>query len=566
MNGYLYTNMPQDTSSNAGGAQCINLRTGQQVWWQNITLSVGQVLDYESPNQHGAIGYLWSTGTTYKMYDPLTGDLLLQLANASTGRVTMDAQGDMLVYIVNGPGHWLAMWNSSYAPYMAPGSVGTNAEQWRPPLNTIQDWRAGIQWNTTGLPAVPIFGGSEGICTIGENTLIASTFAGPTTVCAIGYSMTDGHQLWQTNITSDVANENQYFILPISNGIFTFFRQETMQFYGYSITTGLQVWGPTTPYTNAWGMFTSSTVGLGASNPTPAYGNLYATAYDGTIHAYNMSTGANLWNWYDGNTGFEEPYGHNPLGSGTNAMADDTIFAATGEHSPGSPLPQGAELYAVNATSGTQIWSIDGWYQNPAIADGYLTAFNSYDGQIYTFGQGLSATSVTAPQVATSLGNPVLVQGTVTDQSPGQTCLGIPAAGTPAISDNDQTAWMQYLYMQQPIPANATGVPVALSYVDPNGNFYNLGTSTSDMTGHYSYTFTPTIPGTYTLTATFGGSGAYFGSTSETYFTVAPHAATPTPTPLSLADTYFLPMSIAIILAIVIIGAILAVLVLRKRP
>jgi hypothetical protein len=33
-----------------------------------------------------------------------------------------------------------------------------------------------------------------------------------------------------------------------------------------------------------------------------------------------------------------------------------------------------------------------------------------------------------------------------------------------------------------------------------------------------------------------------------------------------MADLYFLPMSIIIIVAIVIIGALLAVLILRKRP
>jgi disulfide bond formation protein DsbB len=47
----------------------------------------------------------------------------------------------------------------------------------------------------------------------------------------------------------------------------------------------------------------------------------------------------------------------------------------------------------------------------------------------------------------------------------------------------------------------------------------------------------------------------------------APQAtAAPTPTTASMADQYFLPVSIAIILAIVIVGAVLALLLLRKRP
>jgi hypothetical protein len=42
--------------------------------------------------------------------------------------------------------------------------------------------------------------------------------------------------------------------------------------------------------------------------------------------------------------------------------------------------------------------------------------------------------------------------------------------------------------------------------------------------------------------------------------------ATPTPTPASMADLYFLPLSVGMIIAIVVIGALLAVLILRKRP
>ena len=110
----------------------------------------------------------------------------------------------------------------------------------------------------------------------------------------------------------------------------------------------------------------------------------------------------------------------------------------------------------------------------------------------------------------------MLIQGTVTDQSPGQTCLGIPAAGTPAISDASMSDWMAYLYMQQPKPTNATGVPVTLSVFDPNNNTYAIGTTTSDVNGHFGLMWTPPVPGYYTITATFAGSNSYYGSTAET--------------------------------------------------
>jgi uncharacterized protein YfaS (alpha-2-macroglobulin family) len=127
---------------------------------------------------------------------------------------------------------------------------------------------------------------------------------------------------------------------------------------------------------------------------------------------------------------------------------------------------------------------------------------------------------------------------------------------------------MEYLYEQQQEPLNATGVPVTLTYIDPNGNTYTLGTTTSDITGHYSYTFTPTIPGTYRIIATFGGSNSYYGSTAETVMAWNPPAATaaPTATPTSVATLYFVPAVIAIIVIIIVGFAVLAVLALRKRP
>jgi len=165
--------------------------------------------------------------------------------------------------------------------------------------------------------------------------------------------------------------------------------------------------------------------------------------------------------------------------------------------------------------------------------------------------------------------NQVVISGTVIDQSPGHTCLGIPEAGTPAISDASMSAWMEYLYMQQPEPTNATGVPVTLTEIDPNGNTYTIGTTTSNIAGQYKYVFTPTVPGTYTIIATFAGSNSYFGSTAETSMLYSPPAsatAAPTATPTSVADLYFVPSVIAIIVIIIIGFAILAVLALRKRP
>ena len=53
---------------------------------------------------------------------------------------------------------------------------------------------------------------------------------------------------------------------------------------------------------------------------------------------------------------------------------------------------------------------------------------------------------------------------------------------------------MEAVYMQQPMPTNATGVPVTFSVVDSNGNYRQIGTTTSDASGTFAFTFwTPDI-------------------------------------------------------------------------
>ena len=130
---------------------------------------------------------------------------------------------------------------------------------------------------------------------------------------------------------------------------------------------------------------------------------------------------------------------------------------------------------------------------------------------------------------------------------------------------------MSYVYQQQPMPTNFTGVTVTLTAVDPNNNLINLGSATTDATGHFILAWqTPTVPGKYTVTATFAGTNGYYGSTDETGMVVQAPSATATPTstaPSGLASTSTVELGIAaVIIVIIIIGAVLAVLMMRKHP
>jgi len=236
------------------------------------------------------------------------------------------------------------------------------------------------------------------------------------------------------------------------------------------------------------------------------------------------------------------------------------------------PLYHQAQQLALNLTDGSVVWSIDAFdvTSGPAISDGIMTTLNAYDNQIYAYGKGPTKVTVDTPDTAFTLGTPVVVKGTVTDISAGSqqdaVAMNFPN-GLPCVSDKSMSDWMMYAYMQQPCPANVTGVKVTVSVLDPNNNEYEVGTTTSTAEGTFGLNFVPPVPGEYTVIATFEGSEAYYSSYASTYLYVTePPAVTPppTPTPAPLTDTYVLSLGIAAIIAIVVIGLVI-ILMLRRR-
>ncbi|HMK93951.1 MAG TPA: hypothetical protein VK536_00990 [Candidatus Limnocylindrales bacterium] len=360
--------------------------------------------------------------------------------------------------------------------------------------------------------------------------------------------------------------------------------EETMQWVGYSLTNGQQLWGPTTSE-NALSYY--GTPGSPPNQAFLAYGNLYSSSYGGVCYAWNDKTGQPLFTWGNGGpsqpdnstySGFNGPYGVYP--TQIQSIANGVVYLATDEHTVTNPIYVGATLAAINATTGQQIWRLSGYPSEWAgtgsawaMAAGYLTFFNGYDGQIYSVGKGPSATTVTVGPKVTTFGDNVVISGTVIDTSAGTQQAAQKADfpnGVPCAADSIMTQWMGYVYQQQAQPTTFTGVPVTITVKDSNNNCYVIGTATTDISGTYSLTWVPSIPGNFTVYASFGGTNAYWPSSGETTFNVmsAPPTMAPTASPPSgLASTGTVELGVvAIIIVIIIIGAILAVLTVRKRP
>jgi len=383
-----------------------------------------------------------------------------------------------------------------------------------------------------------------------------------------GYSATTGQQLWLENVTMVPFTENgNTGASSIGNGVWTIPSHQDGVIRGFSLATGALLWttslAPFNPYDSIGGYMT-----------TLANGTLYLAGFGGDIWSINMLTGK--INWYtnttklQGESGTSTPYGVWPIwGFSNGGVANGILFLEEGhEYSP--PLFLGAQQLAVNCTTGQLVWSIHAFNVNglPAIAYGIMTLINAYDNQIYAYGRGPSGTTVTVPSPTGVAGTPMIISGTVMDKSAGSTQEAVAANfpnGLPCVSDDSMSAWMEYVYMQQPNPTNATGVTVSIDAIDPNNNCVHLGTVTSDTSGTFGYAWTPpNIPGKYTIIATFAGSGAYYGSYAETYAYVQ-QAPVTTPTPAYPVPIDYTLTIVAVAVVLLIAIAIVGILVIRKK-
>ena len=598
ISGVLYYQRPFGYSGGGGTYMAVDMQTGETIWTNpNINPTFATLINFKTPNGYGPGGaLLWQASgggfgggpTNWYGYDAFDGRSEFNITNVPSGTTLRFNDGTIGIYVFNynqtAKTGSLALWNLTRL-------ISGNSDTWSGPGRTFSgnssvaySWNVTINADLTGDSAPTVIGIVPGEVILGASSSLATTsLPRPTTNPWTIWGLSDdpaseGNLLWKKQYAAPPSNQTQVFATQPVDAISLTFAMtiaETGQRLGYSLTTGEKLWGPLGD--QAGFQYYSSREGITYN------GNLYVSGLGGVIQCYSMLNGTLLWTYGNGgpgnSTNMEDngPWGLYPVHIAV--FAAGVVYAFAGEHSPTNPLYNGELTRALNATTGEEIWTLLDWsgcglgnsMQSFPVADGYGVMYNCYDSQLYAVGKGPTQITVTAPNIAATVGIPVVIRGTVTDISAGtkqNEQAGRYPNGVPAVSDEIMSAFMAAVYEDQQMPSNVTGVPVTISVLDSNNNFRPIGTVTSDASGMFSLTWKPDIEGDFTVYATFAGSKAYFGSTAETsmYAGPAPQAqVTPEAPAPSAADIYFVPAVIAIIIVIIIVGAVI-VLMLRRRP
>jgi hypothetical protein len=596
--GVLYYNrMPQGfagTFQPQKGIYAVDLHSGKELWFRNNTeLSFGQILYFNSFNYDGSFFYLWdaSGGTTWNAYDPFTSEWLYSMTNVPSGTRYYGPSGEILILQVDLANRWMALWNSTACgqqgqtpnnPAIAadygswgrivhgrtlnasnpqsyswnvtiPAGLQVTTSFFTPILKPYQDRVIGLYFNDTQVRVWAL--NLAGLTNSSKSTslLFDKTWAAP------------AEWLNGTNTLHYTGATNQ-----AQNGTIAVWDKELRKHYGFSTDTGNFLWETASEnYADAYGF------GNVEHTWYFAYGKLYSVGIGGILYAYDLTNGQIAWT-YNLTDPYNEPVTGDNWWGWITLIADGKIYMGTVEHSAEQPLPRGAPQVCVNASNGAEIWRVNGmfrdtrWGGDGVIGDSIIATMDTYDQRVYAIGKGPTQITVNVSPTVSTLNNGVVIDGYVTDISAGLTDETITSRfphGVPAVSDESQSAWMLHVWKQFEPPTNITGVPITLSVFDANGNFREIGTTTSDSSGSFAFTWTPDITGDYTIFATFAGSKAYYPSSDQSHFTAAAGSQaspTPTNTQQSVADLYFVPATIAIIV-VMIIGFALLALMLRRR-
>jgi hypothetical protein len=568
------------------GIFAVDLHTGKEIWFRNNTwLDFGQIFYFNSFNYDGVYQYLWDTTSQFgkwNAYSPSTGEWFYSMINVPSGNRYFGPSGEILILQMDFAAGWMALWNSTRCGQQGLTLLG-DFGSWARFVHGFT-WDGSnpycYEWNVTipaglsvgvGLSASALKVYDDRVVGLNYNRTMVNCWALNLNPAQRGQFLFN--KVWQPPAEWLTGHNTLHYTgatNQVEKGVIALWDKELRKHYGFSTETGDFMWETASEHF-------LDIYGYGNAEHTWffAYGKLYSVGVAGIVYAYDDQTGHTAWTY-----NMTEPY--NEVVTGDNwwgwitFISDGKVYVGTVEHSAEMPIPRGGPYICLNATTGAEIWRVNGLYRqtrwggDAILGDSIIATMDTYDQRIYAIGKGPTTTTVTVQDDTVIHGDSVLLKGYVTDNSPGTEELDLQARfpnGVPAVSDDSQSEWMLHVYKQFALPTSAKGVEVIVEVFDPNNNYYEVGRATSDLTGFYKLAFTPQVPGEYTIVARYAGSKAYFSSFAENAISVkeapAP-TASPTPAPASLADQYLLPATGGIIAAIAIVGVVLALL-LRKR-
>ena len=601
MYGTVFFSLPVANSPSGSGVTAVDLRTGETKWTRTDinSVSYGQLLDFESPNQHGVNpnGYLWYSGTVpngsrvtnpnaqsvaqlNRSYapgtsvgavysgtsvtinssasaqcaiDPMTGQNVFNETNVPSGTRGQGPMGEWLLYGMGqknstAPFTFLWQWNNTKYPGQdSPTAITAWGGSSNYNMSAAYDWNVTLSMEIPdGSSIVRLFPGNY---IFGTSTSLQQTSSTSSGV----FGTPDPFTLWAINLNATRGQIGQVLFLknypaPAGNltvllgpddgetNVFTLYYRETMQWSGYSVLDGSYLWGPTAKENN-WNYY-GGTTGLTAPYAI-GYGHLYSAGYSGTVYCYDFKTGK-----------LEFTYGNNASDPFNSTITQQTVYGVYPEQIAG--VVDG-KIYMVPCEHsldsppyhGANVRCIDAFTGKEQFT---LYGMSSWQMQAIADGywtflnlNDMQIYSIGAGPSATTVNvqnNVVALGGAI--EITGTVLDQSPALkGTPAISDADQGPWMQYMIQHNVVePANAVGVPVTLYAIDSNGNTQTIGTVTSTSGGIFHKLWTPQIEGEYVIIAKFEGTQSYGPSSAQTAIgvTAAPSpVVTPTPTPVVTA-------------------------------
>jgi len=520
---------------------CMDLHTGEQLWTKtfldNRSISFGQLFYWDTRNFHGTFAYLWvAVGTTWHAFDAFTGNWMFTVENVPSGTTRWGPKGEIYIFNVNTNTRSLTMWNLT-ACCINQGGAGYAEASWGNSVHlktfdAAADTEAAKSAWSLNVTLPDGLSGSVGEIYFGDRIISVSTSTSQ--IRMWGVSLQPGHEgsllfdnTWTAppewaagNVSIAVASYSPFG----EDGVVAIFARELRQYYGFSQNTGEYMWGPTDPehYLNTF-------VG---TECTIAYGMLISSGVSGITYCYNVTNGDLLWT-YEALDPYQEILWANSWWTKPMFVTDGLIYLAHMEHSSIDPKPRGAPFICLNMSNGDEVWRVNGllrqtyWGSNAIMGDSMIVTMDTYDQRVYAVGKGPSKTTADIQNNVIKLGSSTLIEGRVTDESPGTKDYVLTARfpnGVPVVSDEIMSEWMLYVYKQFEHP-DIVGVSIKIEIVDPSGEYAWIGTAMTDEDGTFRYSFIPQMEGEYTIYATFDGSRAFYGSYSTCYVMVDPAPA-----------------------------------------